>query len=171
MAVNTIIKNDISSTLVQRIRPLLGRPAEDSEVIELLGTLNNLPFPGFKEDEFSLFIENKPHGFCLLFQDAEVLNNDFATSKKSRLPILSACYFYPGGIEGFEKFTGPLPLDIAWEDNAASLIQSLGPHKSEIIDKKTGLVTSRRWTDDNYILIIKFKDGGNSIRHIFHGLI
>ncbi len=48
-------------------------------------------------------------------------------------------------VEGHQTYQGALPKGIQAPDTAASLASRWGPPKNEIVNKKTGQVSSHRW--------------------------
>jgi hypothetical protein len=163
-------KTSVINDLFAAAEPLFGRAPDDAELQSFLNAVGKWPVPAFGPEEFSLYVADKPRGFCLLFEDAETVKHPDAAGKPARTPIFIGCFFYNEGVDGYQAFAGALPLGITWADTASSLVSKLGPPDSEIKSKKTGLVTSHGWPAGRLLLTVAYRGGGSSIRHIYVGI-
>jgi hypothetical protein len=156
--------------LFNAIEPLFGMTPE-SDVKHVLSWMGKLPFPGFAEDEYSLYLSRKDLGFCLLFQDAQTVKHPSAQGKAPRTPIFTGCFFYPGGVEEYETFTGALPGAITWTDTSASLVAKLGAPKNEIMNKLKGSLKAHRWHLGALLLTANYRNAGAALHHIYVGIV
>ena len=156
--------------LLKAIEPLFGR-IPDGDVMDVLAWMGRTPFPAFGEDEYSIYVPRKDLGFCLQFQDAEMVKHPSAEGKAPRTPIFTGCFFYPGGIEEYETFTGDLPAGITWTDTSTSLLNKLGAPKNEIMNKVKGTLKAHRWVSGALLLTASYRNGGTSLHHVYIGIV
>ncbi len=161
----------IASNLYHTIAPLFGRTPEDPEVAAVLETLGELPFRDLDIEEFSRYVARRPEGFCLLFQDAEIVRHPTAQGKAPKTPIFTGCFFYPEAVEDYSRFTGSLPDGILWTDNAATLLAKLGQPKNEILSKKTGRLKAHRWSRGELLLTASYQADASSLHHVYVGIV
>jgi hypothetical protein len=167
MTVNPSIINNLFSAA----EPLFGRTPDDAELQSFLSALGKWPIPEFGAEDFYLYIPDKAQGYCLFFEDADILKHPAAAGKPPRTPILVGCFFYNEGVDEYHAFAGALPLGITWADTASSLVSKLGPPKNEIKNKKTGLLSSHRWPAGQLLVSAVYRGGGTSIKHIYVGIV
>lgn len=135
---------------------VLGRPVGDAALREFLEALGHWPLPRFKSDESTLYVEDKPRGFCLLVR------------KAAQAAVLDGCFCYAEGVDDYRAFAGALPLGITWSDSAASLVTRLGEPMHEIKNKKTGKLSSQFWrlTDTCEVSAV-YVGGGERLKHVY----
>ena len=139
---------------------LLGRTPDDLELQSFLTALGNWPLPDFEEEEFTIYLEDKARGFCLLFEDCSAVRHPLASGKPEKMPIFIGCFFYAEGVDEYSMFKGTLPENIVWSDDSTSLVAKLGVPNNEIINKKTGRLMAHRWSVKQWLLTASYDSGG-----------
>lgn len=150
---------------------LLGRTPDDTELRTLLQSLGMWPLPAFGPEELSIYLEDRARGFCLEFRDSSSVRHPVAAGKPAQTPIFEGVFFYAEGVDGYRAYVGTFPYGITWSDTAASLPSKVGPPKHEIKNKKTGLLSSHRWSAGRWNLTARYRGGGVSIKHLHLGII
>jgi hypothetical protein len=153
------------------VERLLGRTPDDNELRSFLQQLGKWPVPEFGPEELTIYLEDKARGFCLVFDDSATVRHPIAANKSPQTAIFVGCFFYSEGVDGYHAFTGSLPYGITWSDNSTTTVSKIGPPKHEIKNKNTGLLSSHRWQVGQWMLTVRYKGGGSSIRHIHLGII
>lgn len=156
--------------LFKNAEPLLGIAATDSKLQAFLGSLGHWPLPKFASDEFIIYLENKPLGYCLKLDDAETVKNPIAAGIPKRTPVLVGCFFFTEGADDNQQFPGDLPKGIVWSDPPSAVLAKMGPPKFEFKNKTTGVLSTHRWDCGQWELSAKYRDDGLTLRHLYAGL-
>lgn len=167
MRTATSVTQNLSAT----IQPLLGRPADDAELRNLLTALGHWPIPSFPSDEFIVYVENQDQGYSLQFDDAATVRSPVASGQPARTALLAGCFLYSEGADDYHAFLGSLPFDMTWLDSATAVIGKIGAPKYTIMNKKTNALSAHGWDGDTWSLSVKYRDGGRAIRHVHLGLL
>jgi hypothetical protein len=144
------------------VERLCGRPATDPEVKSLIAALD-LRLGELEAGEGTLYVDDRNRGFCFS------LSPDRSTGALR----LEGCHLYSEGHESHRGFSHALPLGITWDDTSTSLVR-LGPPSTEIVNKKTGQLSSQRWWLDEpakKYVSVGYAGGGARIRVIFMGIL
>ena len=153
-------------SLFENAEPLFGRPVGDTNVQALLSSLGHWPPPQFSEDEFIIYVEDKPHGYCLKLDEASTVKNPIVAGIPEGTPVLVGCFFFSEGVDGYRQFSGRLPRDILWSDGPETVLKKVGAPKFEFKNKTTGVLSTHRWDCGAWHLTVKYRDDGKSVRHI-----
>jgi hypothetical protein len=164
------MKTPPEENIFAQAEKLLGKSPDD-ELRAILEALGKWPIPPFGPEELTIYLEDKPRGFCLVFDDSSTVQHPVAANKPPQTPIFVGCFFYAEGVDGYHAFKGALPYGISWSDNASSMVSKIGPPKHEIKNKKTGLLSSHRWQIGQWMLTARYTGGGSAIRHLHLGII
>lgn len=153
-------------TLFERAEPLFGLAITDSKVQALLADLGHWPAPELPAEEFIVYIEDKPLGYCLKLDDAATVKNPIVAGLAPRTRVFVGCFFFSEGIDGYKQFAGRLPHGIAWSDDPQAVLKKVGQPKFEFKNKTTGVLSTHRWDCGAWHLTVKYRDDGKSVRHI-----
>ena len=149
---------------------LLGQAPDDPDLRMFLESLGKWPLPAFGPEELSIYVEDKTRGFSLEFRDSSSLKHPIAAGKPPQTPVFESAFFYAEGVDGYHAYAGMLPHGITWADTATSIMSKMGSPKHEIKNKKTGLLTSHRWPEGQWMLGARYGGGGTSIKHLHIGI-
>jgi hypothetical protein len=159
-------KSSSMDTLFESVERLLGRTPENPELQTLLEALDMWPLPDFEDEELTIYLEDKPRGFCLVFDESSSVQHPVAAGKPAGTPIFVGTFLYNEDVEDYRAFRGKLPHGITWADNAESLVAKLGPPKREIRNKRDGKLSAHGWPCGQWWLTASYVGGGSSMDHL-----
>lgn len=150
------------------ITELVGVPATDARVENLLRELGIARMPKLARGEFDAHAEAKKQGISLVFKDEAYLKRLDEPLGKRPLVLVGA-HFYSRGHEGFSQFEGSLPNTITFSDNPSSLRAKLG--EPEWRKEHMGVVIRERWDLGPHKVSITYQRDNKSVLVVYAGLV
>jgi len=154
--------------LRETVDALLAKDVNTPEVKAFLASLGVTETLQIDPDFGGADVSRPLLGFSLLFKDPARTKSRLAAGLRRGILILTGCFFYSEGHEGYRQFAGKLPRGLSFSDSRDVIIQKLGPPSWKREDE--GRTISERWDDDKRSLHITYADNHDGIKLLSFGL-
>ncbi len=139
----------------QRIKLLLGESLKSRAVAGLLKELDVTEPPKTNPDTPTAYVSRKNLGFSLLFKEPAKITNPAYSSLPGDVPILTGCFFYSDGHDGYTQFSGSLPGGLQFADTLEQLVGKLGEPLGK--REKNCRTVAEKWEIDGRSFHVTYK--------------
>jgi len=155
----------------QALAPLFGRRIDTSEVNSFLLSIGVNEQIQIASDDDSTYVTRPAQGFSLLFKDPTATKNPTYAKMPTDAPVLTRCFFYSEGHEGYRQFAGELPGHLSFQDTHEKIHEKLGQPLQQRTHHKSGRLLSERWEIENLAIFITYAKDRDGMVNLSFGII
>lgn len=146
----------MSTAFAGTLEQLFGKSPDDLEMKRFLLQLGEPQQIQLPLGEDSAYVTRKDLGFSLLFKDRSLVRNDAFAGLSPGVPVLTTCFFYADGHEGYKGFAQGLPRGLSFSLGRAEIHKLLGAPTRQQVGTKSGRVMNERWDWGDRMLHITY---------------
>lgn len=153
----------------QRIKQLLGKSIRTSAAEDLLKDLGVTEVPQINPDSGTAHVERPELGVSLVLVEPPNIMNPVYSKLPKDVPILTTCFYYSQGHDGYTQFPGSLPGGIQFSNTREEIVAKLG----EPIWKreKNGRKVAEKWEVEGQSIHVTYKRNQSGILVLSFGIV
>jgi hypothetical protein len=159
--------DDLYVNLFSKVEKLLGETPDNKELAAIVSWMGYRKFPSFKDEEWAIYLSKENYGFCLKFDDAELVKHACAKGKPPRTPILTGGFFYAKGVEDYHQFSGLLPHGMEWSDTPASVEKKFKGKAKPFKNKTTKVLEAHFLVFGRVRITVSYKQDLSSVSDFY----